>query len=341
MPRQHIRLCRLTALACLLLSSACSDTGPERPLERYIARLERTLQSEASVPLPQMLAAPPRPGSSRINVPGDSLDTLDFLALHGCAVQVTIGKMNSSLGRVASDSQRLLLALEYLQLAPECIASLKSKSKHSLSLQLSDAMNSKQLQLPAMIFNATLASLEYRQLWLPYRAPDYPAQTSSEVPASLQAITVLAQRWLSGDYQFDNQHFEILLSEVAKGDGGLLSQSLALQSAYLETANSLLHRRNETGALCRPGFRDDAANILDNVVRRYFIGDIQPWSAALERRRLALLPPIQALERQLNTVLPRNYRHWQQTRDKALEDWALAPREHVAQLKVLLDPCRN
>jgi hypothetical protein len=54
-------------------------------------------------------------------LPPGKLGALDFLAISGCEVQVTIGKRNSSLGRMAKESQRLLLELEYLALAPECI----------------------------------------------------------------------------------------------------------------------------------------------------------------------------------------------------------------------------
>lgn len=327
-------------LALGLTSAGCQDSGPDAALAQYLSRLVRTLDVAAPAVNHTPLPLPPRPGELRLPAATGSLDALDFLALTGCAVQVTIGKRNSSLGRTAAASQRLLLELEYLRLAPECIAFQRSSGRGSLADQLEAAWRSKRERLPAMIFNATLGGAEYRRFWRPDSAPgDYPTVTGGGVIDALKAINALARRWLAGDYRADNLEFEIYLGEVATGDGGALLQALAGQGAWLAAADTALTRREQIGPLCAPGTRHDAANIMPGVVRRFFIGRVQPHSAALGSRYHRLLPPVRELEHMLAGALPPAFLDWQARRDTLLTQLAGAPRRHVQRLQSIMAPC--
>ncbi len=271
-----------------------------------------------------------------------SLDALDFLAISGCAVQVTIGKRNSSLGRMARDSQRLLLELEFLQLAPECIAYQRKQGQADIADTLDTAWKLKRQQLPALIFNATLGGDEFREFWRGGTpGADYPDTAGSQVITAMEAINALVGRWLSGDYRADNWDFEILLSQVATGDGGLLLSALAMQDGWLAAADGMVSRRLDSGPLCRPGFRPEAATILDNVISRFFIGELQPGAAALGSRFHELLPSIHALETQLEPVLPEPYVTWQRRRDDQFSRFTAAPRRHVEKLQALRAPCQE
>jgi len=154
----------LAALLALLLAG-CGSQSPDAPFEEYLTRLGRTLSVERGAASPLALPQIPRPGELRLDLASGSLDALDFLALSGCALQVTIGKRNSSLGRMAPPSQRLLLELEFLQLAPPCIRHLQDAGRGELAATVQEAAELKKKQLPALIFNATLASEEYRDFW--------------------------------------------------------------------------------------------------------------------------------------------------------------------------------
>lgn len=330
-------------LALLALAVAgCSRSGPEAAYEEYVGRLARTLSVAApDQPATPAVAALPAPRELHLEIQPGNLGALDFLALSGCAVQITIGKRNSSLGRLARDSQRLLLELEYLQLAPACIDYQRKQGKDELADTLERAWKLKRRQLPASIYNATLGSGEYRQFWKKPagEAADYPANTSSAVIASLEAINGHARRWLAGDFSADNREFELLLGEVATGDGGALLQALAAQDAALAAANRVGQERMERGPLCSPEIRPAAADILPNVIRKYFIEGIQPHSAALNRRLQDLIPPVGALEQMLRTALPLPYRQWSEQRDAELARWANAPRRHVELLQDIQRPC--
>ena len=329
------------ALLWLSLISCQSNERSAR-FDNYLTRLGRTLDEPVPAITAEAVFLAPRPGELKLAVPSSSLGTLDFLAISGCAVQVTIGKRNSSLGRMARDSQRLLLELEFLALAPECIEYQRGKGNEDIADTLEQAWRLKRQQLPALIFNATLGGQEYRDFWRTGR-PDaaYPATAGSQVITALEAIDALAKRWLSGDYRADNQAFELLLSEVASGDGGQLLAALAQQDGALAAADRLVENRLLTAPLCGPGYRPAAADILDTVIARFFVGELQGDAAALGSRFHALLPALRSLEAQLQAVLPETYSDWQHQRDAQLQRFTAAPRRHVERLKALRAPCES
>jgi DUF3080 family protein len=319
----------------------CSQNGPEQYLDTYLQRLANTLDADLPTIKQRDIPRLANRAQLRLDLPAANLGALDFLALRGCDLQVTIGKRNSSLGKLASDSQRLLLELEYLQHAPQCIAQMQSEGRLEIARTLTDAQALKLQQLPGLIYNATLANVEFYRFWRkPTELGPYPANTSSLVISAMARMSGYIERWLSGDYRADNRDFEILLSEVAKGDGGALLQSLALQESHLAAGNTLLQQNLAGGPLCAPGYRSAAADILPVVIKKYFVGGVQPWSAALGRRHYELLPAVERLEQQLVTALPGIYSRWQNRRKEMVSQMILAPAAHVEALKVVLAPCQ-
>ena len=338
-PLRHRATSTFIAIALCVLIGGCSYDDSAR-FQRYLDRLSRPLATGVpAIDEPARLRLP-NVGELQLPVAGEKLDALDFLSLSGCRLQVTLGKRNSSLGKFAPPSQRLLLELEYLQFAPECITYLHSQNKTEIAQLLESAYADKLTTLPERIFNATLGSQEFHAFWQrPAHLADYPANTSSAVITALETINTHALRWLSGDFSASNREFELLLSEVAGGDGGALILGLSLQERWLSGANAMIQTRVAAGGFCETGLKPASATIMENVVRKYFIGEIQPVAADLGRRQHQLIPAIESLERTLSSALPENYRRWQAQRQSVLDAAVNAPRRHVAQIKTLLDPC--
>ena len=327
-------------LSAVLLVAGCTESGPREAYRQYLTRLARTLSVTPVAATAAATPILPPPRELRLDLVSSKLDALDFLALSGCAVQITIGKRNSSLGRLARPSQRLLLELEYLRLAPECIVYQRQRGETALAATLQEAWDLKRRQLPARVFNATLGGAEYRQFWqAPPLSGDYPANTGSALITALERVNEVVGRWLGGDFTADNQGFELLLGKVASGDGGALLQALAIQGGALAAADRTLAARMERGPLCAPSLRPAAADILTNVVRKYFVSGIQPRAAALNGRYHALLPPVVALEQILDAALPPAYLDWQAQRNRVLTDLTQAPRRHVQNLLAIQQPC--
>lgn len=327
----------IASLAALLLA-ACSPAATS-PLADYLERLGRSLDSNIAPQTSQRLPFPAQ-RMLREDLPGGSIDLLDLLSLRGCELSITIGKLNSSLGKVAASSQRLLLELEFLALAPACIASLDPEEDAVLADTLRQAVADKRRQLPARIWSATLGGPEFRAFWKRPRAlGDYPAATGAGVPTAIARLEQLAADWLGGDYLSGHGELESLLAEVRRGDGGALLLAFARQGSGLAAADRAIKSRGASAPLCFEGRPSPEGRILDNVVRKYFAGRVQPWSVKLEKRRLQLMPPLRALEQRLATASPAPYRDWRERRDAMLDDAAGSPRRHAMALADLLETC--
>ncbi len=326
--------------AWLLAGMLCGcSAGSDLPLDNYLTRLGRSLDRDIE-PLTDRLPPLPRARELHLDLVSGSIDLLDLLAMRGCELNVTIGKSNSSLGKLATDSQRLLLELEFLALAPACIESLDANEDAGLIATLSAAIDKKRTQLPARIWNATLGGPEFRDFWKsPGRLGDYPAATGGDVPVALARLSMLVSAWLAGDYRAGGEELEPLLDEVRRGDGGALLASLARQRAGLAAAAPALQERLEPAPICFSNSPSPEGRIVDNVIRKFFIGEVQPWSVQVARRRGDLMPPVLSLETSLADVIPTAYRQWLQVRDPLLDSAVAAPREHARHLATLLESC--
>lgn len=332
--RTRITLCLL--LLALLLAG-CG--GPQPPVDNYLTRLGRSLDRDIE-PAAERLAPLPRARDLQIDLLPGSIDLLDLFALRGCELNITIGKSNSSLGKVAADSQRLLLELEFLALAPACIQSLDTREDEELVTTLKAAVASKREQLPARIWNATLGGPEFRSFWKrPNRLADYPSATGSQVTTALARLAELSRLWMEGNFLAGLDELEDLLGDIRRGDGGELLASLDLQRSGLAAARPALDERLDPNPICFGKTPSPEGRIVDNVVRKYFIGEVQPWSVQVARRRADLMPPVLALEAQLSSITPAAYQSWVLERDLLLESAVAAPREHARSLAALLETC--
>lgn len=232
------RACQFIVCASLAWSGGCQPNETGTPIEIYLDQFNAALP--VANPADMFTSAPQLPKVDVLHLDTDSANegVVDFLDLRGCALQSTILKQNSNLGRKAKPSQRLMLELEFLQLAPACILRLREHNNTALAETLERRRQLQQRHLPALIFNATLGGEEYQAFWRPTPAPgQYPPVEPSVSLLALQAINRHVRRWLAGDYQAQQREFELLLSEVAGGNGdAMLEQKKAHHYRELHTA---------------------------------------------------------------------------------------------------------
>lgn len=333
---------RGSAMFLFLAVAGCSPYSPETLLLDYQKRLARTLDAKGSATsLPQSSWTKPRPEQLQIALADLSVDGLDFLSLSGCALQITVGKRNSSLGKLAPPSQRLLLELEFLQLAPDCIAQLQAESgNEALISALEQATALKHRQLPARIFNAVLAGPEWHAFWqVQSISEDYPSgNTSSDLLTTIEALNVSVQRWLNGNYEADGMLFEARLNQLRAGDGGTLITAAELTQRYFLDWRNLMHSSPYWQEPC-DRFYTDKQTILRTVASRYFAGGVQAWLAPIASRSNSIELAVGELETTLKDVMPEDYKVWLKQRDVLLGGFKTHPRQHVEDLQRLLQPC--
>lgn len=336
--------CTLFAVGLASLIIGCSESaqGPDQ-LKDYGQRLSRTLDTE--VPDHDGILIPPRLQDAEVaplEIPSSQLNLLDFLALSDCALQVNIGRRNSSLGRNAGPSQRLLLDLEFLKLAPACIKTLEINPDTQLVTALKTALAIKTQYLPHRIFNAVLAGPEYREFWqLPLGLGNYPNAVGGDILDTLQWFQYATTQWLSGNFQFQTDQLEQRLYQLRAGDGGALLLAAVAQARALQQINALLRLRNAAEPLCPNGNASAQAEILETVVVKYFASGVQVWLADLNRRERQLMVSIKNLETQLALVTPNSYRQWADKRQATLSLLRDTPREHIVALQQLAESCTN
>ena len=329
-------------ITCLLVLTGCGDTSSApQNVQEYLNRLSTI----TGMPLP---AAPP-PHNESLAIPRDpilkppassQINLIEFLSLSGCELQVNLGRRNTQLGRTASPSQRLLLDLEFLDLAPACITLLQERGDTELANTLEQASKERMDLLPMSLYQSILQGPEWQLFWeRPTALGDYPASTSSLIAESLSRLIDLSVAWLDGDWSASNREFELLLSDLRAGDGGPLLLAHYRASGALQRATELLQGTQSTAPLCPYGQPTDRSRALEQVVTRFLIGGVQPWLVTLRQRKELLLPPIKKLEQSLASELTDEYRHWIATRDAVLDGLNAVTRSHIAQIQAALADC--
>ena len=327
---------------CLLTLIGCSDpdTGPAY-LDEYLERLSIVTGVELTSVAPYE--------SNRFDLPQEQatessassqIDLIDFLSLSGCELQVNLGRRNTQLGRTASPSQRLLLDLEFMDLAPDCITLLRKRGDDELASTLAAVSVEREAQLSASIARALLMGPEWRLFWeRPATLGNYPADTNSAITESLSRLADLTQGWLDGNWQASNREVELLLGNLRAGDGGALLASHSQVSRILERANTLLSRTQSTAPLCPYGNPTDRSKALEQVVARFFVGAVQPWLVQLRQRTELLLAPVTDLETPLSPAMSPEYRAWIIDRDQLLTNQTELIRAHIANIQATLAQC--
>jgi hypothetical protein len=327
-------------LILTLVLAACEGGSREAMLDNYLVRLGRAVDEVPTEIKPAILSSRPRIEDRYEPQQGIQIDLLDFLKLRSCRLQATIAHRNSILGKLALPSQRLLNSIEFLRRVGPCITQMTALGEQAIAERLQQAAAKKTAQLPALLWQALLGAEEARQFWR--QPPDlvtYPEQTGVALISALEQLHHLASAWLAGDYAVSGQALEGHLQTLATGDGGALLAAMGLLSEQMQRADQILTQSRQRGPLCPQGRPSERGQILSNVVRLFLIGEAQRWSADLNRRYYLLWPAVQQLEDLLAAGEPAAHRRWRAGRDRAMETFRAAPRNHVKMLSPILQRC--
>jgi hypothetical protein len=331
-------------IASLVISSCAEREVGAAKLANYVERLSTAADVEIGivergqnllqrVDLSSDLDAAPLAATG-------TLSLIDFLSLSGCELQTNIAKRNTSMGRTASASQRLILDLEFLRLAPACVTLMEEKEEYSVANTLRENIELRRTNLPIRIFSAILAGPEWRKFWeQPMLLGSYPASASGDSAQALWELSERVQRFLEHNWSAADEDLEPLLSSIRANSGGQLLAAAALQSGYLQYANDVLRSAGNEGIYCKSEAITEAGTITKTVVAKYFASDVQRWSAQVSQRHYEIQSALIALESHLTSTLPPRYVDWVTQRDALLNGLYAAPRKHVAVIKKTLNAC--
>ncbi len=342
--RYSFILCFACLAGVLGLASCTQEQGADL-LDDYLNRLSNVVKVERTdernfyrAYLEQRTHLLLKSGSKRIDPTGmdESISVLDFLSLYGCQLQILVAERNSILGKQARPSQYLLYELSFLEHSSACIEALEQEGKKELATQLSRVTDQKTQALPKLIWQTLIFGEEATQFWRqPNDTGKYPDKDVIAVISSLKALRLSIDAWLKGDYGHGHEQLEGHLAVLNQNDGGALLKSFLMYFYALDEANALLDKAK----LCNkqtPLFNTLAAQ---NVVRKFFVGNVQVWASRLSQRYYELLPHYRAFEAQLEKVESLEYRAWRSRRDDLFELAIQSSQSHVQRLEVLLNGC--
>ena len=295
--------------ACLLLGS-CQRSPTETALEIYINRLAIALSTSVEPSsLTQAPALPPEIAlTTSPNLAGAGI--FDPLSLRKCALKTTLIKRGSSLGKNAKASQRLLLQLEFLHLAPACIALQRQQGNIATADQLQKEWRYERSTLAGQIFQATLAGTAFRAFWNAHPRPgEYPPVDGARARAALNQLNHMVVRWLQGDYRSDNLALELALGEIAGARSGPMLQRLATHHDWLRAADVSLHNPVTGQLLCRQEIPATRRVLLADATA-YFRREVLPHSRRLAQQLATLVDAVTALEALLEPAQSPDYQSW-------------------------------
>lgn len=196
-------------LSVILVLTACADDPAEHMLNDYRHRLARSLKQALVAPPVVEPAQRPSARDLTLSVSDQRIGLLDFLKLYSCSLGRVVGERNSILGKVAPASLRLFNELDFLRLAPVCVAQLREQGRDTLAQKLAEAHAQKRDELPIALWHATLGGEEYAGLWqVPLQLGDYPQGAEAALAQSLAVVDHWAEQWLAGHYDYDAPAFE-------------------------------------------------------------------------------------------------------------------------------------
>ena len=327
----------------LLLSiSACSpaEVGAEK-FDNYLKRLSRV--ADVEVESMEASRSPKIPNFAQrrtSTIPNGTLSLIDFLSLSGCALQANIARRNTSMGRTASASQKLILDLEFLRLAPACIELLTQQGETEIAKTLHDNIALRRTHLKQRLFTALLGGPEWQDFWrIPNRLLNYPDNASGDTAQALWILSQRVERFLDGQWTEKDEDLEPLLAKLRVNSGGQLVEAARLQTDKLTRGSAIMALAATREAYCHRGAITDIGTVTKTVITKYFAGDVQAWSARVSQRHYEIQTPLLALETHLEDVLPHEYVVWRQHREELLEQLYAAPRQHVLSAQALLNDC--
>lgn len=322
---------RFIYLAAALLLVACNNNTTTLT-DDYLNRVARVL--DVSNPNLSAIAVPAFPRQGELVVPIESvrIDVLDAWSLRSCGLLPFVGERNSILGQVMPASVALDYEMRLLKQLSSCLA-----NEEVDQALITNIIEQKSKQLSARLWNATIAAEEFRQFWRLAQSPvgvdeSLPTEGLSKVLTDWQRLveTPNPDTMSLAVFEQNNQQ----LYQMNRGMSWLRSTLEA--NAALKNGNHMLQQAIDQ-PLCPRGTLPTARN-AQNVMVKFYVGNLQPHFAQLNRFGEVLVSQVQAV----NELLAVNNPEFEQFFDLVTEthrDFHSLNQQHVALWQQLMNSC--
>ncbi|ABL99956.1 hypothetical protein Sama_1751 [Shewanella amazonensis SB2B] len=227
---------------------------------------------------------------------GGAIGLLELGRLGHCKLGGLIANHNSGLGKVAEPAIRLVYEIEFIQAAPECIATLQDDNL--LSGKLADELERKQSTVHETFIWFLENDDDIRQhLFVKGIGLDTASGNAGLSDTQQHLHTLVAiRRAMEADNvdSVDVMALSQAVKSLSKND--YLARYMAGMDAHLRALQRLNQRLDGHRLMrCTPGHNPARQEILLNVLTKYFIGKIQPYLGVYSESQFALSSHMQSL----------------------------------------------
>jgi len=289
----QLRLLGIVLLS--LLASACAEPDARSMLERYTERVGNAIEEPIDTDFDRALAhRPPLPPKRQRLIEIETIreGMIDVLDFRHCDLLHAIAERNTSLGRLAGHSQRLIYELEILPAMRRCLRRIDDEGLEvppRLETRLREIIQHKQQSLGALIWNALYAGDEMEQQF-ELGQPPLPLQGQAllaPIKPTLARFQTLAELSTRDDWEAPGfapkleQDFEALYRSRF---GGQWLTSLALLTHTLERTADAFERRLARRPVCFNNRPNNQARIIRNVFQTFYAGELQTYLSLVDRQ---------------------------------------------------------
>lgn len=272
------------------------------------------------------------------DIPPLHINVLAFWDTRHCELFTIISERNSILGRVQAPTQRWRFEARLLGAIEACLSHPLTDDELAETLKI--WQHEKEKEWPLAVWNGTLAAPEVRQLFQAahesWGADALPGlhQTLDD----LRILTGWATQWPTLDLPV-NEEFEATYQRLGHYNVvGQWHRSVQVSMAGLTAGNARLAQGIAENRLCPQGRPTQRSETANNVLVLFFIGEVQPYLATLNRMGEELLPALDVLANASGIAVEAWLNYRQQLHHDAERLRALT-RTHVALWQDALAPC--
>lgn len=295
-------------MAILLSLGGCSKETPEQALmQTYASRVANVLKEDYQWQQPEPIPSLPPQRLRLQTIPDLNEGLIDVLDLAKCDLLPLIASRNSSLGKLARPSQRLVYEIQFFDQISSCLPLIEKDPSVEAELKerIYNIYNIKKSNLPVIFWNALYtgqeieASMAVNQSPLPLLQTDHSTALNALNSLSFITTSTLQNNIASGTSSLPQieQYYEDIYHAPL---GAPLLKSLLLLEATMNNVSQLINTRLARRPMCFSSMQNPQANILKNVFVEYYARQIQPYMAYVHRigeqwfrihsKTLALLP---------------------------------------------------
>ncbi len=329
--------------------TGCINTDPAQSLvETYAERTSRAIDVDIDLTLNKTSelypTLPDRRDRAKTVTPITE-GLIDVLDLKECGLIDLIAQRNTSLGKLAGGSQRLIYELEFMPKVRDCQSLLTGNVERAEVLERVKEINRIKINnWPKQIWNSLYTSPEMEQHFSLGATPLPPDADHSnvELMLTMQRFVEIAETHTDKTWQtpsFANELERDYETLYRSNFGSEWLASMALLTQVLEQTSEAINQRLNDRPICFNQRQNQKSEILWNVFMKFYVNSLQPYIAQIERSGRQWSDLHQTINASLN--LPQNQWLDIYTHSEGLvwSRYLKAREKHTQSWQNLLDQC--